>query len=113
MKLPREMNAKNAPKIRVAVLDKNGRLTGVAMKASLAKGDIEAGDLPADGTYRWIGKSFVPLGHGHGKPRRPGVDRDYALYLLMRALINGTPIPQECADWCAWYENNGLAERAK
>lgn len=104
-------NAKNAPKIRVAVLQKNGLLTGVVMKAALGPNDVDAGDLRADGTYRWTGSTFVPLGHGHGKPKRPDVGRDRAVYLLMRALLEDKPIPQECADWCAWYENSGLAER--
>src|SRR3546814_9050647 len=57
------------------------------------------------------GSTFIPRGHGFGKPKRPGVERDHAIYLLMRALIKGQPIPQECADWCEWYERSGLADK--
>src|SRR3546814_1596930 len=66
--------------------------------------DVPCGDLPADGTYYHNGKTFVPVGFGHVKPRRPDVDRDSTVYLLIKALLDGTPIPQECRNWCDWYE---------
>jgi hypothetical protein len=47
------------------------------------------------------------VGFGQGKPKRPDVDRDRAVYLLIKALIDGAPIPQECRTWCAWYEKHG------
>lgn len=92
--------------MRVAQLDGRGRLVGEKHKAKPGKSDIDIGDLPADGSYFWDAKArtFVPVGFGHGKPKPPGVDRDRAVYLLMTALIDGRPIPQECRDWCDWYE---------
>lgn len=106
------MNAKNTKKIRVAILDKSGRLVGEKMVVGrLLTGEIEAGDLPIDGSYKWTGTEFIPLGHGHGKPSNPPVTMAHAVYLMMRAMVNGQPIPQECADWCAWYERSGLAEK--
>ena len=48
-------------KIRVAVLDKNNLLTGsrdITAARFLPDKHIEIGDLPADGSYRWTGKSF-------------------------------------------------------
>ena len=92
--------------MRVAILDDNKVLIGAA---DAAPGDdnpyhIPCGDLPTDGTYFWDGEKFMPVGRGRGKPLNPPVDSGRANYLLMRAVINGTPIPQECIDWCAWYE---------
>jgi hypothetical protein len=49
--------------MRVAVLDTDGRLVG-ARNGVPEPGDIDAGDLPADGRYRWEGKSFVPVAAG-------------------------------------------------
>jgi len=90
--------------MRVAILDDNKVLIGAADQSSVTSDDIDAGDLPTDGTYFWDGEKFMPVGRGRGKPLNPPVDSGRANYLLMRAVINGTPIPQECIDWCAWYE---------
>ena len=92
--------------MRVAVLDEKGLMIGAydAAPGDDATDLINAGDLPADGSYRWDGQTFIPMGHGHGKPTRRTVGSDKAVYLFMRAMIDGTPIPQECADWCTWYE---------
>lgn len=94
--------------MRVAVLDKAGRLVGSREVADPLPDDIDAGDLPADGTYKWFhkNKQFVPVGFGFGKPRRPGVDRDRAVYLALSALIDGRPIPQEVKNWRDWYKVN-------
>jgi hypothetical protein len=92
--------------MRVAVLDPRGRLTGTREVDKPKRGDIDAGDLPADGSYKWIGTTFVPVGFGFGKPKPPGVDRDRAVFLLIRALTEGRPIPQECRDWCNWWERH-------
>lgn len=88
--------------MRVAVLDARGRLIGAR---NGAKG-IDPGDLPTDGSYYLDGDRFMPVGRGAGKPFAPTVDRDKAMYLALTAMINGTPIPQECADWCAWYRKH-------
>lgn len=93
--------------MRVAVLDKNGKLIGARNVAKPKPDDVDAGDLPANGKYTWNGKTFIPEGFGHGKPRAPKVDRDKAFYHAMTALLDGRPIPQEVRDWCAWYERHG------
>lgn len=92
---------------RIAVLDSKSRLIGDKTVARLRKGDIEIGDLPTDGSYFHRDGAFVPVGFGNGKVRQPKVDRDRALYEALRALIDGRPIPQECRDWCDWYERHG------
>ena len=94
-------------KVRVAVLDANGALIGAKDKAKMGKADLPCGDLPVDGSYFWNGNTFVPVGFGLGKPDRPPVPKDKAVYLMMKAMIDGTPIPKECADWCAWFERYG------
>src|SRR3546814_14383145 len=81
--------------MRVAVFDKRQRLIGAREVVKPKKGDVPCGDLPADGTYYHNGATFVPVGFGHGKPRRPDVDRDRAVLLLIKALLDGTPVPQE------------------
>lgn len=90
--------------MRVAVLDDQKRLVGARTVTKPKPTDIDAGDLRADGSYYWSGQTFTPVGHGHGKPAKPPVDRDRAVYLMMRALLDGKPIPQEVRDWCDWYE---------
>src|SRR3546814_6279528 len=96
--------------MRVAVFDKRQRLIGAREVVKPKKGDVPCGDLPADGTYYHNGATFVPVGFGHGKPRRPDVDRDRAVYLLIKALLDGTPVPQECRNWCGWYEKHNRSE---
>ena len=92
--------------MRVAVFDAKGRLVGVRNVQKPRLGDVDAGDLPADGQYRWTGKTFEPVGYLAGKPKAPAVNRDRATFLALRALLNGHPIPQEVRDWCDWYERN-------
>ena len=94
--------------MRIARLDDRGRLIGAREVKSPKVDDIDCGDLPADGSYKWDTKAraFVPVGFGFGKPTPPGVDRDRAVYLLIKALTEGKPIPQECLDWCAWWERH-------
>lgn len=89
--------------MRVAVLDPRKRLINTRTVKSAKPDDIDAGDLPADGSYWWNGQTFIPVGFGAGKPQRPEVDRDRAVYLMMRAMLDGTPVPHECRAWCDWY----------
>jgi hypothetical protein len=89
---------------RVAVLDKKGLLIGSREVAKPKKADIECGDLPDNGKYFYRNGQFIPIGFGKGKPRVPAVDRDRAVYELIRAVADGRPVPQECLDWAAWYE---------
>lgn len=94
--------------MRVAVLDDKGRLVAVRNVSKPKPADVDAGDLPADGRYYYdAGRAtFIPVGFGNGKIKRPAVDRDRAFYLLTTALTEGRPIPQECRDWCRWYERH-------
>lgn len=82
-----------------ALLDEKGVLIGHS-----DEGDIECGDLPCNGMYRYVDGRFIPRGHGMGKPARDQISLDMAVYLLMRSVINGEPVPQECEQWCAWYK---------
>ncbi len=99
---------------KVAKLDDDNRLIGYRSVKRLVKGHVEVPDncdLPTDGTYRWDGeKSFVPLGHGYGKPPRPPVSSDYAMFLMMKAWVKGSTVPAECVAWVEWYAHN-LAKR--
>ena len=90
--------------MKIAKLDENGVLIGTIKRAKPRKGDVDCGDLPTDGKYFWNGDTFIPVGFGQGKPKPPAVSRDRAVYLMMRAAIDGTPVPQECSIWCDWYE---------
>lgn len=97
--------------MKIAVLDQKGVLIGsreLGDDAKLAAKDIPIGDLPTDGTYRWNRTHFIPVGFGfgHGKPSAPGVNRDRAIYMMMKALLAGKPLPQECQQWVDWYERN-------
>jgi hypothetical protein len=87
----------------IAVLDKNGVLIGRKKNGT----GIECGDLPINGRYVLQEGAFIPVGKGQGKPKPRPVSRDHATYLALRAILNGTPIPQECRDWCDWYERHG------
>lgn len=90
-------------KKRLAVLTDGNVLVGAR---SRGKG-IDIGDLPTDGTYKYDPEteSFVPLGFGFGKPRRPSVSRDAMLFLLVDALVEGAPLPEECREWRDWYRD--------
>ncbi|MCE8042426.1 hypothetical protein HOP60_09700 [Halomonas daqingensis] len=92
---------------RVAVLDDKGLLIGSKQKSKLAKGDVECGDLPCDGSHRLIDGAFWPVGRGRGKPRNPPVSPYQALAQLIRSVENGAPVPQECTAWADWYDEFG------
>lgn len=67
--------------------------------------DVESCDLEP-GRYRWDADAgaFVPVGHGYGKPTPPPIDGDRAVFLALRALVRGDPVPQEVESWLAWVE---------
>ncbi len=97
----------------IARLDKDGFLIGYTQIKKATKKHVvvpENCDLPVDGSYRWNGKTFIPRGHGYGKPARPPVASDYAMFLMMKAILAGTDLPAECREWVAWYKKN-LAKR--
>lgn len=90
----------------VAVLNEQGRLIGRLEKAKPAKNDVLCGDLPADGSYKWMEREgcFLPVGSGFGPlSSAPPIDNTRALYLLAQCLSDA---PQELREWMAWYEAN-------
>lgn len=99
---------KPKPKFQIAVLDDKLTLVGYKEVTSLGDDDVDVGmecDLPVDGTYKYDPqeKTFVPLGHGFGKPKRAPVPDSLVLYILASKMKNP---PQEIRDWCGWYEEN-------
>lgn len=93
--------------VTVAVLDAQARLVGYRRTVTPEPGEVivpETCDLPPDGTYKWDGAAFVPLGFGFGKPARPPVPQDYAVFLMMKSML--ADLPDECRQWCDWYETN-------
>lgn len=99
--------------MRTAILDENNVLVGAKTIKRPGKTHIDIGDLPADGSYFYRpgdtpeDGQFIPVGFGNGKPTTPTVTRDRAVFLMMRALLDDTPLPKECSDWCDWFENHG------
>lgn len=100
---------------RIAVLDPDGHLVNArqvsetTMKLNDHEVDVDPGDLPLDGTYKWDGevKSFIPLGHNIPlKSKRPPVSQDYAFYLAMREMQKHFQLPQETCDYLDWFEAN-------
>lgn len=51
-------------------------------------------------------KAFIPLGTSYGKPDRCEVTLEEAIYLLMDALLNEAPIPNEVKKYVEWYKTN-------
>lgn len=93
----------------IAVLDNDKRLVGYKQVDRIEEEDIVVPnncDLQATGRYRWTGREFLPCGYGFGKPIPPSTIKEKAIYLMMKALTNDTPIPAECREWVKWYEEN-------
>ncbi len=92
----------------IAVLDANKRLVGTTKKARPGKDDVvlpDNCDLAVDGSYKWDGKRFVPLGHGFGPVvARPPISETAVLYLLIDAL--GDDAPHMARGWADWYAKN-------
>ncbi len=92
----------------IAVFDANKRLTGTKMVSNPGKDAVllpDGCDLPMDGSYKWDGTCFVPLGHGFGPVvARPPISETAVLYLLVDAL--GDDAPHQAREWADWYEEN-------
>ena len=94
----------------IAVL-KNNFLEGIKVVETTSEEDIivdPAIDLPMDGTYKWDSesKSFIPKGHGFGRPEICPVSSPLVMYRLSKQ-IPGTPHPDVLL-WQQWYEKNLL-----
>lgn len=89
--------------MRVAILDDSGLLIG----SRISDEGVECGDLPTNGSYRYADGAFIPVGHGKGKPARPEVSPYTALKLLIRAVDNGAPVPDEALKWAEWHDQWG------
>lgn len=94
---------------RIGILDDKGVLIGERLRDNVTDGDVEIGDLPANGTYRLQDGQFLPVGHGYGKPTSPPVTPYRALYLMIKELENREEynVPQECKDYATWFEKWG------
>ncbi len=92
----------------VAVLDKNKRLVGTKHKVRPGKDDVllpNGCDLPFDGSYKWTGDCFTPLGHGFGPVvAKSPISESAVLYQLTVALGDDAPPPAR--GWAAWYAEN-------
>ena len=95
-------------KTLVAVLDSKSRLIGTKWKTRPGKDDFllpRGCDLPLDGSYKLIGKAFVPLGHGFEKPSPPPYGVEAVLFAMIRALAPDA-VPHEAREWADWFEGN-------
>ena len=98
----------------VAVLDAENLYVGYEeVTDEEAIGRVTLGqmpDLPTDGTYKWDGMKFVPLGHTFiSTPMGSPVSERHAVFLTLRALVRGQPIPEEVSRYVDWYEESELA----
>ncbi len=97
---------------RISVISEDGHLVGskeVEDDAVLSptEADIDPGDLPLDGTYKWDGNAFIPLGHGIPlKVKRPPIPDTYAMYLAIKKVHSEFGLGQQVVDWLDWYEAN-------
>ena len=75
-------------------------------------------DLPMDGSFWWDedAGAFVALSQLEAlRPSESPVPPDYAVFLALRALLRGAPMPDEVHEYAAWYEaaaKSGVASRA-
>ncbi len=104
--------------VTVAVLNTDNMLVGYLKKENAEEKDIivpDDCDLQTDGTYRWNGKAFQPLGFGHGKVQtKPPLPTDYVLYLVIQELVKEGYLKDSnpCIEWFDWYTQN-MADRNK
>jgi len=93
-----------------AILNEENILIGFKEVEELQEGDVDGGDadLNISRGYKWTGETFRALGTGYPKPKPHdnGVTMEYAIYLMMKALVDGNDIPSECGQWVTWFEKN-------
>ncbi len=94
----------------IAVLDAKQYLVGYKRKIKPGPLDVvvpDGCDLPADGTYKYDGKRFVPLGHGFPPVvTRPPATMDEVVLEIIAAL--GNKSGPKARAWADWYRVNLL-----
>ena len=94
----------------IAVLDARNYLTGYKRKKTPGPLDVvvpDNCDLPANGTYKWDGRKFVPLGHGFPPVvTRPPVTSDEVMLEIIEAM--GLKARPKAEAWAEWYRTNLL-----
>lgn len=95
-------------KILVAVLDSKSRLIGLKHKVRPKPDDHrlpDGCDLPLDGSYKLMGDTFVPLGHGIGEPGKPPITTEAVLFSMIQALTDlaSDAVPADVRKWANWY----------
>lgn len=88
--------------MRKGIFDEQGNLIDAESVAELQDGEIDCGDLPADGSYRYEDGEFVK----NASAQRTRVDRDRALFLMIRAFAEDEKMPSDCVKWADWYEKH-------
>lgn len=95
----------------VAMLDRLDRFIGVEDVPDEEVGDRIVVppdiDLPTDGSYRWdkSARAFVPVAQAAASMAQvPPIPEDYAIFLTLRALLNGDEIPADVRQYVDWYE---------
>ena len=94
----------------VAMLDTLGRFIGIEDVPEGEVGDRIVVppdiDLPDDGSYRWDQqtRAFVSVVQASAsQAQMPPIPESYAMYLALRALVDGQPIPDEVRQYVDWY----------
>ncbi len=94
----------------IAVLDAKSYLVGYKRKIRQGPLDVvvpDGCDLPTDGTYKWDGKRFVPLGHGFAPiVSRPPATMDEVMLETIEAM--GEKAGPKARAWADWYRLNLL-----
>jgi hypothetical protein len=95
MKKPKETKT-------VAVFDASNVLIGSAVVPSDQDG-IDFGDLPTNGTYKYDGQRFIPLGHGFDKPKTGAPHSvEYVVTRIVEAM--GDNAPAEAIAFAKWFD---------
>lgn len=82
------------------------RLVGSEVVDIDAEG-IDFGDLPTDGSYKWMPDKahWMPIGHGFDKIKtKQPFETDLVLAKMIEAM--GDAAPFEAVQWLAWYKPN-------
>ncbi len=94
----------------VAVLDRKMYLVGYKRMTRPGPLDVvvpDNCDLPTNGTYKWSGKMFIPLGHGFAPiVSRPPATMDEVMLETIEAM--GTKAGPKARAWADWYRLNLL-----